>query len=347
MMFEAEPQNIRELKTTSRPDVMLRMICAKEEGKVYVGSSDSKIYKLDPMPKVPDFVPLEGHTSYVMGLVDTGQYLVSGSYDKSLIWWDNETHKQVRRIEKAHDRWIRNLAITPDQKQVLSVSDDMVCKIWDAQSGELLRQLDSHVRISEQGFPNVLYAVAVSPCGKLVATVDRIAKIKIWDFETGKEIKEMEAPKCYTWDAKSRIHAIGGIRSVAFSPDSKLLAVGGIGQIGNVDHLAAAGRVELFDVESGKKLHMFEGDDKHKGLVEQILFHPSGKWLMAVGGDHGGWVQFMDIEKKETVKQVKAPMHVHQVAVGPDFRMIYGAGHNKICVWTMVPEEKQEPKSKS
>ena len=345
-MFEADPKNIRELKTTSRPDIMLRMIGAKEKGMVYVGSSDRKIYKLDPMPKAPEFVPLEGHTSYVTGLVDTGKYIVSGSYDKSLIWWNNEDHKQVRRIENAHARWIRNLAITPDKKHVLSVSDDMVCKVWNADSGKLVRELKSHIKISQHGFPNVLYAVAVSPCGQFVATVDRIAKIKIWDFKTGKELKELEAPKCYTWDPTRRIHAIGGIRSVAFSPDSKTVAVGGIGQIGNIDHLGAAGRVELFNVESGEKIHMFEGDDKHKGLVEQIIFHPSGKWLMAVGGDHGGWIQFMDVAKKETLKQVKAPMHVHQVAVSSDFKMIYGAGHKKLAVWTMEPAQKTKTEQK-
>ena len=346
-MFEADPKNIRELKTTTRPDIMLRMINAKEKGMVYVGSSDAKIYKLDPMPKAPKFIPLEGHTSYVTGLVDTGKCIVSGSYDKSLIWWNIDDHKQVRRIEKAHDRWIRNLTTTPDQKHVLSVGDEMVCKIWNAETGKLVRTLDSHVKTSKEGFPNVLYAVAVSPNGKLVATVDRIAKIKIWEFETGKELKEFEAPKCYTWDPQKRIHSIGGIRCVAFSPDSKLVAVGGIGQIGNVDHLAAAGRVELFDVESGEKIHMYEGDAKHKGLVEQIVFHPSGKWLMAVGGDHGGWVQFMDIEKKSVLKQVKAPMHVHQVAVDSEFKMIYGAGHNRLAVWTMEPEAKKEADKKS
>ena len=46
---------------------------------------------------------------------------------------------------------------------------------------------------------------------------------------------------------------------------------------------------------------------------------------MAVGGDHGGWIQFMDLEKKEAIKQVKPPMHVHQIAV-TSLSMAYGAG---------------------
>lgn len=344
-MFQADPKNFRELRTTNRPDIILRMTRNDDTGEMFVGSSDAKVYQVDPMVEQPEFVPMEGHTSYVMGLVDTGKYIVSGSYDKSLIWWNKETKEQVRRIEMAHDRWIRNLTVTPDHKFVLSVADDMVCKIWDAETGDLVRTLDSHIKVTEHGFPNMLYAVAVSPDGKLVATVDRIAKIKIWDFQTGEEIKELEAPKCYTWDPKARIHSIGGIRSVTFSPDSTKVAVGGIGQIGNVDHLAAAGRVELFDVASGDKIHMFEGDDKHKGLVEQIIFHPSGKWLIAVGGDHGGWVQFMDVEKKEVIKQLKAPMHVHQMVLTSDFKTAFGVGHNRLAVWSFEAEAPVEEKT--
>lgn len=343
-MFQADPKNFRELKTTGRPDIMLRLTRNDDTGEIYVGSSDAKVYQVDPMSEKPEFVPLEGHTSYVMGLVDTGKYIVSGSYDKSLIWWNKESHEQVRRIEMAHDRWIRNLTITPDKKYVLSVADDMLCKIWDAETGDLVRTLDAHIKVTEHGFPNMLYAAAVSPDGKLIATVDRIAKIKIWDLESGEQLKELEAPLCYTWDPKARIHSIGGIRSVTFSPDSKLLAVGGIGQIGNVDHLGAAGRVELFDVASGEKLHMFEGDDKHKGLVEQIVFHPSGKWIIAAGGDHSGWIQFMDLEKKEVMKQMKAPMHVHHLVVTSDFKTVFGAGHNRLAVWSFEPEEPAEEK---
>ena len=129
-MFQAEPNNFRELRTTSRPDIILRMSHNEDTGEVFVGSSDAKVYQVNPGVENPEFIPLEGHTSYVMGLVDTGKYVVSGSYDKSLIWWNKETKERVRQIELAHDRWIRNLAITPDKKYVLSVADDMACKIW-------------------------------------------------------------------------------------------------------------------------------------------------------------------------------------------------------------------------
>jgi WD40 repeat protein len=335
-MAEIGPKFFKEVKQITRADILLRISYQKSMQSVYVGSSDAKIYSVDPLADKPEFHEFQGHTSYVMGLVDTEKHLVSGSYDRSLIWWDKESREIVRRVEDAHDRWIRNIFLTPDGQTVLSVGDDMVCKLWDAKSGEFVRELVSHQKITPNHFPNMLYATAVSPDGNLIATVDRIAKIKIWDFKTGEEVTELEAPKCYTWDSEKRIHSIGGIRSVCFSPDSKSVAVGGIGPIGNIDHLESPGRVEIFNVASGEKTHEFEGDKNVIGLVEQIVFHPSGKWLMAVGGKHTGWVQFLDLEKKEVIRQVDAPMHVHQVAVTDDFGTVYGAGHGKLIVWSLV-----------
>ena len=72
--------------------------------------------------------------------------------------------------------------------------------------------------------------------------------------------------------------------SVAFSADSRLLAVGGIGTIGNIDHPGALARVEVFDWQKGERVHEFPGDT-HKGLVERLIFHPRGEWLLAAGGD--------------------------------------------------------------
>ena len=335
-MVDVGPEHFKEVKQLSRPDILFRICKESNTDQVFIGSSTAQVYAVDPLATEPVFTEFSGHSSYVMGLVDTGTHLISAGYDRSMIWCKKETRALIRREENAHDRWIRNLTVSPDQKTVISVGDDMVCKLWDAQTGEEIRTLKGHQLVTENHFPNMLYAAAVSPNGKWIATVDRIAKIKIWDFQTGQEVKEFEAPKCYTWDPKQRIHSIGGIRSVTFSPDSKSVAVGGIGQIGNIDHLDAPGRVEIFEIESGVKTHEFEGDDKFKGLVEQIVFHPSGRWLIAVGGKDKGWIQFLDLEKKETLRQENVPMHVHQISVTDDFSTIYAAGHGKLVVWSLT-----------
>ncbi|HIN54781.1 MAG TPA: hypothetical protein EYM79_10745, partial [Planctomycetes bacterium] len=104
-MAEIGPKFFKEVKQISRDDILLRISHQKSMQSVYVGSSDAKIYSVDPMADKPEFHEFKGHTSYVMGLVDTEKHLVSGSYDRSLIWWDKESREIVRRVEDAHDRW--------------------------------------------------------------------------------------------------------------------------------------------------------------------------------------------------------------------------------------------------
>ncbi|MFM7830556.1 MAG: WD40 repeat domain-containing protein [Planctomycetaceae bacterium] len=85
--------------------------------------------------------------------------LISGGYDKSLIWWHAETGQQIRRIDAAHDRWIRSLAVSPDGLRLATVADDMRTKIWDAVSGQCLLTLEGYDQLTPHGFPSMLYAV--------------------------------------------------------------------------------------------------------------------------------------------------------------------------------------------
>ena len=81
----------------------------------------------------------DGHSSYVTGLTLAGSVLVSCSYDRQLIWWDVADRRVIRKVA-AHDRWIRRVVAMPDGKRIVSVSDDMLAKVWDIETGELIGQ---------------------------------------------------------------------------------------------------------------------------------------------------------------------------------------------------------------
>lgn len=332
--------NLDALKLTrSHTPRQVLLCCARQPDShtLFVGASDFKIYRTDPSAEKLELKEVGRHDSYVTGVALAGEVLVSCGYDRKVTWWDLEAEKEVRSVE-AHARWCRAVAASPDGKHVASVADDMVCKVFEAATGKLVHALRGHKEKTPHHFPSMLYAVAFSPDGKLLATADKVGHIVVWDLATGREKAALESPGMYTWDPRQRIHSIGGVRGLAFSPDGKTLAVGGVGKIGNIDHLDGPARVEVFDWKAGKSRAVFE-KTKFKGIVNRLAFHPKGEWLLAAGGAGGGFFIFLDLKANKVVKEEAVKFHVHAVALGGD--SVHAVGHNGAAVYEMKADEKE------
>lgn len=330
-----EPANLHEVDKWPCQDIIFSVQASDDSQQLWFGSSDANLYRLDLTSEKPDRQELvgEGHTSYVTSIAKCGDLLISGSYDRQLIWWDTQSGQSLRRVT-AHDRWIRRVLPMPDQTRVLSVADDMQCRVWDVKSGDLLAEFSDHQPMTPHHYPSMLYAVAVSPDGSRIATGDRVGHVAIWDAKTFAKLASIEAPVMYTWDPKQRRHSIGGIRSLAFSSDGKRLAVGGIGKIGNIDHLGGPARLEVFDSQTGERQLELE-DTKLKGLIEQIVWGPDDQWLLTTGGDHKGFITFYDAKSGEMTHQTQLPGHVHQLAITDSFANLFVAAHKQISRWSL------------
>jgi len=107
------------------------------------------------------------------------------------------------------------VAVSPDGRTIVSGSDDRTVKVWEAESGRLLRSLEGH-KLS-------VNAVAVSPDGRTIVSGSDDRTIRAWDLASG------ESRMLFWNDA--------AIFSLALSGDGQLLACGD-----------KSGRVWIFDV---------------------------------------------------------------------------------------------------
>lgn len=329
-MSSADPTKFKITKQFNRPGICFGIARFPATSRLFYGCSDARVYEVDPILEQPASNELEGHESYVTGVAIAGNVLVSGGYDGRLIFWNALTREKIRTVE-AHAKWIRGVSASPDGRLVASVSDDMLCKIWNAETGELVHVLAGHELLTPHHYPSMLFTSAFSPDGRLIATADKVGHVVVWEVSSGAKLASVETPLMYTWDPKQRRHSIGGVRSLAFSPDGKLLAVGGTGQIGNIDHLEALARIEIFDWQENKRT-LEDPGDKFKGLVECMQFHPSGAWLIAAGGDHEGFIKFIDMSTNKVLHQDKMPMHVHGFVLNETGDGLFASGHGKLVV---------------
>jgi WD40 repeat protein len=262
--------------------------------RLYAGATDFCIHAFDLPAVQPSKVgPLKGHGSYVTALAYLAgpQLLISGSFDKSLLWWKPPAPGPVRRVEVSAR--VNQLAAAQDGSRVAAAQDDLVARVWHVPTGRLLIELkNGHPLTTRIGRSNTLFSVAFSPDGKRLATGDRAGTICFWDAGSGKLLHQASAPVFYSQalsqEKLASEYEWGGVRSLAFTPDGAALVAGGMGPADQ----GSAGtdgpmRLEAFDAVTGKSLAGFTLAGS-KGLLQSMRFSLDGQWVVAGGGGGQG-----------------------------------------------------------
>ena len=85
---------------------------------------------------------------------------------------------------EGHSNTIRSICFLNDGKMVASGSRDKIIKIWNIETGKVIRNLEEHT--------NFVYSICLSSNGKILVSGSSDEYIIVWNVETWKVIRKIK-----------------------------------------------------------------------------------------------------------------------------------------------------------
>jgi serine/threonine protein kinase/WD40 repeat protein len=197
-------------------------------------------------------------------------------------------------------------------------------KVWDVKTGTVKQDLIGHSHAN---------AVSFSPDGKLLASAgnwedrrEHGTGVILWDVQSGKKARMIPTD------------ANGGCWSVAFSPNSKLIAISS--RIFDRDRDISSSTIRLTRVGSG----ITEWQLTIPNEAQPTIFSPAGTQLAVLSG--GKSLQFLDtntgsLQHEITPGDVHSEDQWNDFAISPDgTRLVIGATdrskHGRVEIWNLI-----------
>jgi WD40 repeat protein len=150
-----------------------------------------------------------------------------------------------------HTGFIDAVAFSPDGRTLASSGrNDRTIKLWDADTGWLLRTLHGH----SEGVSSVIF----SRDWQVLASGSADHSIKLWQASTGRVLQTLRA------------HA-EGVYCLIISPNGRILASGG-----------GDNAIKLWDLASGRLIRTLTG---HSNIANSLVFFADGQTLISGSED--------------------------------------------------------------
>ncbi len=328
-MSKAEPEQTHVAKEISHERPWISCRFNRAGTAVYAGCEDFRVWRVDLASDAKLAFPTQ---AWVRALaLPNDELLLTGGYDGRLIWWPAQADKpEPLRTVAAHDGWIRALALHPDGQRFATCGNDGHVRIWSLADGSLLHDLTGHARH--------VYNVAFHPAGTELISGDLVSRFLQWDVASGKQVREFTIATLHKYDA-GFLADYGGPFSIAFAPDGKSLACGGITNVTNAFAGVGNPAVSEIDWQEGKErvAHLSKGNVQ--GTAWGLAWHPDQFLIAATGGPGGGHLFFWRPGEKDEFQSVNLGNVARDLDLHGDGLRIVTAHHDrKLRLSLMAPK---------
>ena len=225
------------------------------DGKFVVTASDdwtARVWSNETVKGVavtPRSIPRVYKFSFINKVSPDGAYRVTSAGNRWAAIINERTKQKIKTLE-GHTRRIDVAEFSPDNKLLITGSDDNTARLWKTIDGE-------PVAPPLRGHMKPISGARFSPNGELVLTMSEDGTAQLWEVRSGLGLVVLNA------------HS-GTISQAVFSPNGKFVVTA-----------SDDGTVQVWSVETGLVLANLERDF---GTVDYMAFEPDNKTILLQRG---------------------------------------------------------------
>ena len=281
----------------------INSLCFSSNGRFLASAGKDKTIKVwqSRSQKVTNTMLFESDYANSIVFSPDNEVLISGEKDGTTKFWSLPDRELVRTLN-GHQKGVNSIAVHPKGKLIASASDDKTVNLWSVKSGKQVCTLTGHT-------DNVM-AVVFNPNGDVLASSGDIndKTVKLWFLSDNRSIT-----------LKGHSDWFGGVYTIAFSSDSKLIASGSKDKT-----------IKIWQVDTGKEILTLEG---HSDDITSIAISADNKILAS--GSKDKTLKLWALTTGKLISTIKHPEKIQAVAYSRDRILATGCSKGKIRLFKL------------